>query len=143
MRARRPPEFPHGYPFRFVDLVLEDRDPEFSRGSVRVAVTANARAAMGEEWRSPILLAEAIAQSALLLEGGDADLGRRGFLAGIESFRALRPPRAGEVLRVDVRLTARFGAMVRFEGVVFAEGQSIAEGGILVRKGESAPAAAP
>ena len=136
-------ELPHEYPFRFVELVLEERDARFSRGSVRVSITANARAAMGEEWRSPLLLAEAIAQSALLLEGGDAEAGRRGFLAGIENFRAVRPPRAGEVLRVQVRLSGRFGAMAKFEGEVYAEGESIAEGGILVRKGESAAAPAP
>ena len=140
MSPRRGGEVPHGYPFRFVEFVLEDRDPEFSRGSVRVAITANGRAAMGEEWRSPVLLVEAIAQSALLLEGGDVDIGRKGFLAGIESFRAVRPPRAGEVLRVEVRLTARFGAIAKFDGAVFAEGEAIAEGGILVWKGESAPA---
>ena len=141
MSARRPADLPHGYPFRFVELVLEERDPAFSRGSVRAVVSANARAAMGEEWRSPILLVEAIAQSALLLEGGDADLGRRGFLAGIESFRAVRPPRAGEVLQVHVRLTAHFGAIARFEGRVLADGEAIAEGGVLVRKGEPASAA--
>jgi 3-hydroxyacyl-[acyl-carrier-protein] dehydratase len=136
-------EFPHAYPFRFVEVVLEERDASFSRGSVRVSISSNSRAAMGEEWRSPLLLAEAIAQSALLLEGGDADLGRRGFLAAIENFRALRPPRAGEVLRVNVRLSARFGAIAKFEGVVRSDGETIAEGGILVRKEEFAAAPAP
>ena len=94
---------------------------------------------MGEEWRSPLLLAEAIAQSALLLEGGDVEVGRRGFLAGIESFQAVRPPRAGEILRVDVRLTGRFGAIVKFEGEVTVAGETIARGGILVRKGDAPP----
>ena len=132
---------PHQYPFRFVDLIQEERDPEFSRGRTRVAISVNGRAAMGEAWQSPLLLAEAIAQSALLLERGDPEVGKRGFLAGIESFRALRPPRAGEVLEVRVRLTARFGAIVRFEGQVVAGDETIAEGGILVRKGDTPPAA--
>lgn len=136
------PGLPHGYPFRFAEIVIEERNADFSRGSVSIAITANGRASMGEEWRSPLLLAEAIAQSALLLEGGDADVGRRGFLAGIESFQAVRPPRAGEILRVNVRLTGRFGAIAKFEGEVTAGGETIARGGILVRKGEAAPAPA-
>lgn len=133
--------FPHAYPFRFVDVVLEERNADFSRGRVRVCVSSNSRAAMGAGWRSPLLLAEAIAQSALLLEGGDADLGRRGFLAGIEGFEAKRAPRAGEVLSVDVKLTARFGAIVRFDGEVTSAGEEIAHGAVLVRRGEAAEGA--
>lgn len=132
-----PDPFPHAYPFRFVDRVVEEKNSDFSRGSVEVRVSANARAASGEAWHSPLLLAEAIAQSALLLEGGDADIGRRGFLAGIDSFEATRPPRAGETLRVDVRLAAKFGAIVRFEGEVTADGERIARGSVLVRKGSN------
>lgn len=134
--------FPHGYPFRFVDAVLEERDADFSRGRVRVSVTANAWTARGAQWASPLLLVEAIAQAALLLEGGDPEAGRRGFLAGVEGFEAKRAPRAGEMLCVDVRLSARFGAIVRFDGEVTSAGEEIARGGILVRKGEATPAPA-
>lgn len=130
-----PVDFPHVYPFRFVDRIIEAKDADFSKGSVAIRVSGNARAAAGEAWHSPLLLAEAIAQSALLLEGGDAGIGRRGFLAGIDAFEATRPPRAGETLRVDVRLAAKFGAIVRFEGVVSADGEQIARGAVLVRKG--------
>jgi 3-hydroxymyristoyl/3-hydroxydecanoyl-(acyl carrier protein) dehydratase len=130
---------PHGYPFRLVDVVLEERNADFSRGRVRVSVTANSRAAMGEQWGSPLLLAEAIAQAALLLEGGDPELGRTGFLAGLDGFEAARSPRAGETLTVDVRLSARFGSVVRFDGEVTSAGEQIARGGILVRRGEGAP----
>jgi 3-hydroxymyristoyl/3-hydroxydecanoyl-(acyl carrier protein) dehydratase len=137
-----PGPLPHAYPFRLVDTVLEERNADFSRGRVRVSVTANARTAMGERWASPILLAEAIAQAALLLEGGDPEAGRRGFLAGLEGFVAKRAPRAGETLCVDVRLSARFGAIVRFDGEVTSAGEEIARGGVLVRKGEGTPASA-
>ncbi len=137
-----PDGFPHAYPFRFADLVLEERNADFSRGRVRVSVTANGRAAMGEHWGSPLLLAEAIAQAALLLEGGDAAMGRQGFLAGIDGFVARRPPRAGETLCVDVRLAARFGAIIRFEGEVTSGGEPIAHGGILVRKATGGSATA-
>jgi 3-hydroxymyristoyl/3-hydroxydecanoyl-(acyl carrier protein) dehydratase len=140
MSAPRP--LAHGYPFRFVDVVLEERNADFSRGRVRVCVTSNARAVMGEQWASPLLLAEAIAQAALLLEGGDPEAGRRGFLAGIEGFEARRAPRAGETLSVDVSLSARFGPLVRFDGRVTSAGEEIAHGGILVRKGEGTPGSA-
>ena len=134
-------DFPHAYPFRLVDAVLEERNSDFSRGRVRVGVTSNGRLAMGERWGSPLLLAEAIAQSALLLEGGNADAGRRGFLAGIEDFQARRLPLAGELLCVDVRLSARFGSIVRFDGEVTSGGEEIARGGVLVKKGELPPPA--
>ncbi|HSS44171.1 MAG TPA: hypothetical protein VLO07_02430, partial [Thermoanaerobaculia bacterium] len=81
-------------------------------------------------------LAEAIAQAALLLEGGDAEVGRRGYLAGIEGFEAKRAPRAGETLEIDVRLASRFGAILKFEGVIRSAEGMIARGGILVRKGK-------
>jgi 3-hydroxymyristoyl/3-hydroxydecanoyl-(acyl carrier protein) dehydratase len=125
---------PHGYPFRFADVVVEERNADFSRGRVRVGVTGNGRAAMGEQWGSPLLLAEAIAQAALLLEGGDPEMGRRGFLAGLDGFEATRAPRAGETLLVDVRLAARFGKVARFDGEVTSGGEPIARGSILVRK---------
>ena len=129
-------DLPHEYPFRFVDAVLEEPGASFSGGRVRVRVSANARGAMGEAWQSPLLLAEAIAQSALLLEGGDSEAARKGFLAGIDGFEVARAPRAGETLEVRVRLAARFGAVVRFDGEVFAEDEAIARGTILVRHGE-------
>jgi len=129
------PDLPHSYPFRLVETVLEPRDGENWRGTVRVAVSANGRAAMGEAWGSPLLLAEAIAQSALLLEGGDPEVGRTGFLAGIEGFEASRAPRAGETVEVRVRLAARFGAIVKFDGEVFCGTEPLARGSVLVRRG--------
>lgn len=149
---------PHVYPFRLVDAVLrpvsygtpgsdgllgteEGRDwrrPAAAwEGTVLARVTANGRYAMGAGWSSPLLLAEAIAQAALLLEGGDAEIGRLGFLAGLEGFEVLRAPEAGETLEVDVRLVAQFGAVVKFEGKVRVAEELIARGSVLVRKGEA------
>ena len=130
------PTLPHAYPFRFVDTVILERNADFSEGTVSLRVSANGRAAMGESWGSPLLLAEAIAQSALLLEGGDADLGRRGFLAGLDGLELTRAPLAGETLFVDVRLAGRFGAMAKFDGLVRSGEETLARGSILVRKGE-------
>lgn len=126
---------PHAYPFRFVDTVSEPRDAAFSRGRVRARVSSNGWAAAGEAWGSPLLYAEAIAQAALMLEGGDAETARSGFLAGIEGFTAERLPIAGETLEIAVRLAARFGAVVRFDGEVSSGGEVLARGSVLVRQG--------
>lgn len=129
--------FPHAYPFRFVDGVAEPRNADFSRGRARIRVSANARASMGAAWGSPLLLAEAIAQAALLLQGQEAERGRRGFLAGISGLEIARPPAAGETLDVDVRLAARFGAVLRFDGVVSSGAEVLARGSVLVREGDA------
>jgi 3-hydroxymyristoyl/3-hydroxydecanoyl-(acyl carrier protein) dehydratase len=126
--------FPHAYPFRFVDTVSRAADAGFQGGRVRIQVSANARVSMGEGWQSPLLLAEAIAQAALLLEGGDAEAGRRGFLAGINELEIAREPRAGETLEVEVRMAGRFGPVIRFDGSVACGSETLARGSVLVRK---------
>lgn len=131
---------PHAYPFRFVDTVVEERDADFSRGMVRARISGNARGSMGAGWQSPLLYAEAIAQAALLLEGGDAAAARAGFLAGLEGFESERLPLAGETLEISVRLAAHFGAIFRFDGEVRSGGEVLARGSVLVRKGDAADA---
>lgn len=129
------PGLPHTYPFRFVDTVLERTAGESFGGTVSTRLTANARGAMGARWGSPALLAEALAQAALLLQGGDAEAGRKGFLAGIDGFEVSRLPEAGESLQIVVRLAARFGPMIKFEGEVHSGAETVARGAILVRQG--------
>ena len=129
---------PHGYPFRFVDTVLQGLGPGVSGGRVRARVSANGRAAMGAGWQSPLLLAEAIAQATLLLEAGDPEAGKRGFLAGIQGLEMTRPPQAGETLEVEVRLAGSFGPVFRFDGRVLCGDEVLATGSVLVRKGPAA-----
>src|SRR5262249_44502394 len=97
---------PHAYPFRFVDSVLEKAD--FTNpappGRVRTQVSVGGRACAQGEWASPLLMAEAVAQAALLLEGGDRETAKRGFFAGMDGFEVSRPPRAGETLTIAVSL---------------------------------------
>lgn len=130
---------PHRYPFRFVDTVVSERDPGFTRGTVATRLAADARAVAGEGWGSPMLLAEAIAQAALLLEGSDPESQSRGFLAGIDGFEVHRVPAPGESLEIDVRLAARFGAIVRFDGIVRSGEERIASGTVIVRQGAPEP----
>lgn len=82
-----------------------------------------------------MLYVEAIAQAALLLEGGDPAIGRQGFLAGIDGFQSLRPAEAGETLDVSVELAARFGGIVKFQGEIRSGGEVLARGTVLVKKG--------
>ena len=130
---------PHAYPFRFVDTVTVPADPAFAGGRVRARVSGNGRAAMGQGWQSPLLFAEAIAQAALLLRGGDVERDKTGFLAGIEGFSAERPPLAGETLEISVRLAGRFGPVVRFDGEVASGTETLARASVLVREGVSGP----
>jgi 3-hydroxymyristoyl/3-hydroxydecanoyl-(acyl carrier protein) dehydratase len=133
---------PHSYPFRFVDSILEDRPQAAGRagekwqGRVKSAISANGRATRDGAWGFPMLYVEAIAQAALLLEGGDPEIGRQGFLAGIDGFQTLRAPEAGETLDISVRLAARFGGIVKFEGEVRSGDELLARGTVLVKKGE-------
>jgi 3-hydroxymyristoyl/3-hydroxydecanoyl-(acyl carrier protein) dehydratase len=132
------PELPHAYPFRFVDAILTPPGEDFSEGQVSAAVTTNGRLTPGNDsGAGTALLAEAIAQAALLLQGGDPEVGRRGFLAGIDGFHVDRLPQPGDRLEIDVRLTARFGSIVKFEGEVRCGSETLARGGILVRQGVS------
>jgi 3-hydroxymyristoyl/3-hydroxydecanoyl-(acyl carrier protein) dehydratase len=128
--------FPHAYPFRFVDRVSHAPGADFQEGRVRIRVTGNARAAMGETWQTGLLYPEAIAQAALLLEGGSPEAGRRGYLAGVTGLAVERAPHAGETLEISVRLHGRFGPMHRFEGEVRSGEELLARGSVLVRKGE-------
>jgi len=142
----RTASLPHAYPFRFADTVAAPADAAFAGGRVRIRVSANSRASMGETWGSPLLCVEAIAQAALLLQGGTAADGRKGFLAGIQDFRIHRAPEAGETLDVEIRLAGRFGPVARFDGRISADGEEVAAGSVLVREGraeEEDEAAAP
>jgi 3-hydroxymyristoyl/3-hydroxydecanoyl-(acyl carrier protein) dehydratase len=131
-------DLPHAYPFRFVDVILKPAGDDFSEGQVSAAVTANGRFAAGEECATgSTLLAEALAQAALLLQGGDGEVGRRGFLAGIDGFQVERLPQPGDRLQIDIRLTARFGSIVKFEGEVRSGSETLARGRILVHQGHS------
>ncbi len=127
---------PHGFPFRFADRVAEASGR--AEGRVRAIVTAGADASRGGPLAAT-LYPELVAQAALLLEGGDADLGRSGFLAGVSDVVVARAPQPGDVLDVAVRVAGTFGDSVKFEGIVTdASGAEIARAAVIVRKGRAA-----
>ena len=125
---------PHVYPFRFVDREVRKTGP--ASGSVRAAMTANARRMEGALALAPLTLVELIAQAALLLQGGDPELGRSGFLAGFSDFQVHRLPESGDVLTVEVTMAGRLGPVVKFDGLITDDaGRTVASGGITVRQG--------
>lgn len=127
---------PHVFPFRFADAIVASSGR--AEGRVRAVVTAGAQASRGGPLAAT-LYGELIAQAALLLEGGDADLGRRGFLAGISDLVVAREAVPGDVLDVDVTIAGRFGDSVKFDGKVSDEsGAEIARGSVVVRQGRAA-----
>ncbi len=124
---------PHAWPFRFVDRTVERTGP--ASGTVRVAVSAGQRASLGGAVPS-FYLPELVAQAALLLQGGDALAGRGGFLAGLSDVEFLGEARPGDLLTVTVRLAARLGPAVRFEGEISADdGRPVARAALTVRQG--------
>jgi hypothetical protein len=126
---------PHAFPFRFADGVVERSGP--AQGRVRACVTADAAAVRATGFPTAVL-AELVAQSALLLQGGDAALGRKGFLAGVSDFSVQRLPVAGDVLTIDVAIAGRLGDTVKFEGIVRdAEGGAVARGSVTVKQGSA------
>jgi hypothetical protein len=81
-------------------------------------------------------MAEMSAQAALLLTGGDPEIGKSGFLAGISDFHVERLPEAGDALTVDVVLAGRLGPVVKFDGTIRDEtGATVASGSVTVRQG--------
>jgi hypothetical protein len=124
---------PHVFPFRFADGVVERTGP--AEGRVRATVTADAAFVRATGFPAAAL-AELVAQSALLLQGGDAALARKGFLAGISDFSIQRLPVPGDVLTVDVAIAGRLGDAVKLEGIVTdGEGGAVARGAVTVKQG--------
>ena len=126
---------PHAFPFRFADGVLLRTGP--AEGRVRACVTANAEAVRATGFPAA-LLTEFVAQSALLLQGGDADLGRKGFLAGVSDFSVERLPAAGDVLTIDIAIAGRMGDTVKFDGIIRdADGGAVARASVTVKQGSA------
>lgn len=106
-------------------------------GSVRAVVSAGGRAAAAGTL-SAGLVAELMAQAALLLSQADADLGRSGFLAGLSDVVVVRPPGPGDALTVNVSVAGRMGAVVKFDASVLdGSGTLVARGAVTVREGRA------
>jgi 3-hydroxymyristoyl/3-hydroxydecanoyl-(acyl carrier protein) dehydratase len=122
---------PHGYPFRFVDRSVERSGA--AGGKVTALVSAGGRVASGGPLPAG-LVAELMAQAALLLSGAGPDPVRGVVLAGLSDVHVERAPEAGDALTVRVALSGRMGPVVKFEAAVLgAGGGRIAAGSFTVR----------
>jgi 3-hydroxymyristoyl/3-hydroxydecanoyl-(acyl carrier protein) dehydratase len=117
---------PHAYPFRFADRTLERTGP--AAGRVRALVSAGGRGTSGGMFERA-LVGELMAQAALLLEGGDPQIGRSGFLAGFSDLSVEREARAGDALTVDIAISGRMGPVVRFDATVRNDAGGLVERG--------------
>jgi hypothetical protein len=73
-----------------------------------------------------------MAQAAALLLQASGEGERQLSLAGFEGIECDRAPSAGDRLEIEVRLEARFGAVLRVAAVVRSEGEAIARGSLLL-----------
>jgi hypothetical protein len=127
---------PHRFPFAFVDGTATAGDPP----RLRVRLTAAQEAARGGAGPSPLLLIEVVAQAALRLLAGDAPPAGPVALAGLEELElaedlARHPLQAGDELWVSARPAARLGRLLKLEGQVERDGETIARGTWLLAVG--------
>ncbi|HSB73268.1 MAG TPA: 3-hydroxyacyl-ACP dehydratase FabZ [Candidatus Methylomirabilis sp.] len=121
---------PHGFPFRFVDRIVELIPGE--RAITLKNVTTNDYCMQGHFPGNPVmpgvLLLEAMAQtSGLLLPEGSSAV-----LAQVKEARFRRPVVPGDQVRIEaVRLTG-LGTLHRFEVKTFVGGAPVAEAEIVL-----------
>lgn len=125
---------PHRYPFLLVDRILEVEDGKRAVGIK--AVTINEPYFQGHFPGFPVmpgvLMIEALAQV-----GGVAVLasarhhGSQPLLTGVEKFRFRRQVVPGDLLRLEVNLTAMRSSFGKGHGIATVDGEVAAEGDVL------------
>jgi 3-hydroxymyristoyl/3-hydroxydecanoyl-(acyl carrier protein) dehydratase len=108
---------PHRFPFELVDRAAD--------GAGVLGVTAGSWWLRGETPLTLPWLVEAAAQAAARLLELPAGESARLALAGIDQAVLTRPVEAGERVELRVRLAGRWGALVRIDGELWADGLEI------------------
>ncbi len=125
---------PHVFPFRFVETIVDPLSPG-GEGSVRAVVSADARSTQRLSTLPIPVAVEMMAQSALLLQGGDPAVGRKGFLVGLNRVRLRGVVRPGDELEIKVKIAGRFGPMVRFSARMLRGSKVVGTADITVKTG--------
>ncbi len=122
---------PHRPPMRLVDRLVEYAD---KTGVVEAEVPADGLLVDGEGLLDEIALAELMAQAYAVVKGYDARLdslpARKGFLVGIRKMLFERPVRAGDRLRIVIRMMAEVEDFTVAEGEVWRDAERIAHGSL-------------
>lgn len=131
---------PHQYPFQLIDPPAAARAGSGEAASLEVLLTANASLLRGDGPLSLFLLTEIAAQAVLHLAGGQAPAGAVVLLAGVEEMTLaegaeLRPPAAGDRLRIRAREEARIARLIKMRVELDCEGVPLASGVLLLASG--------
>ncbi len=123
---------PHTYPFRFVDRTVERTGA--GGGRAAAVLSAGSWGARGGPLATG-LVAELMAQAALLLSGAGPGPVAGTVLAGFSGVVVERSPEPGDALTVHVAVAGRMGPVVKFDAAVLGpDGERIAAGSFTVRQ---------
>jgi 3-hydroxyacyl-[acyl-carrier-protein] dehydratase len=120
---------PHGYPFLFIDRVVELEPGVRAVGLMNIAADSPF-AGMGKAGCFPqMLLVEALAQlGAIAGAAGDkAGYAGPGYLAAMTDVKFGRRPVVGDSIRLVAELRARMGKLVMFNATADIDGDAAAE----------------
>jgi 3-hydroxyacyl-[acyl-carrier-protein] dehydratase len=129
--------FPHAYPFRLLDraFILEP-----GRWAVGVKnLTRDDPLLDAEGTLAPVLLAEAMAQTAGLAASDASRSDSPAVVAQIDRFRCYPPILAGDHLVVAARVVRRFGATVKVRASVRLAGRFRAAAELVLRFSHASP----
>jgi 3-hydroxyacyl-[acyl-carrier-protein] dehydratase len=112
---------PHAYPFHLLDRAVVLAPGRWAVGMKNL--TRDDPLVDAEGRLAPVLLAEAMAQTAGLAASDASGAASAGVLAQIDRFRCYPPVVAGDHLLVTARVVRRFGAAVKVRASVRVAGR--------------------
>ena len=121
---------PHRGPFLMVDRVVERHEGRSCLALKRITFgDPLVRTGPLPSQLNPFMLVEAMSQTAALAAArpGRDDAPRVGFLAAIRDFRVVRPPVPGETLAIRAEVLGRFGRLIKVQGTVSVDDETIGE----------------